>query len=274
MNLRISEHRPSLDLSPYVHSYWFGQFNVNGEKTDYFTVVPNGCIELIVHLTDTHCALTYDHETWSASPDFTLMGLYTETYEVQFPDTVDVFGIRLFPDGIRHIFGVMPVEFLSSYADGITVLGQNLMDFCNRIRDLDQQPHQLSITEKYLRRQLELHHQSYDYTHQAMHEIRKVAGMSTFREVSATIPISDRQLQRSFKHQYGITVSDYMRLSRMNAVQNYLQVGNQNLTEMAYDLEFTDQSHFIREFKHYVGTTPGKFRRQREQYIVNPALSN
>jgi AraC-like DNA-binding protein len=41
------------------------------------------------------------------------------------------------------------------------------------------------------------------------------------------------------------------------------------LTELAYNLQFADQSHFIKEFRHYTGLDPKKFIRKKEEFIVN-----
>jgi AraC-like DNA-binding protein len=273
MNLSFSEYRPSLALAPFVQTYWQGHFNLSGEKDFIRRVVPNGCIELIIHLTDANCQLTARGEEWQTSPDFTLVGLYTQPYEVQFATEVQVFGIRFFPDGIRHIFGVPPVEFIATYEDSIDVLGAELSAFCARIREEQAAAAQVQLSDSFLEKQLAIHHQLHDYTHQAMQLIRQESLGSDYQQLTAQVPISDRQLQRRFKTQYGITVSEYMRLSRMNAVQNYMLNAEQNLTELTYELQFSDQSHFIREFKHYVGMAPGKFRKHRDAFIVNPAVA-
>lgn len=273
MNVAIAGHRPSPGLVPFVQSYWTGRFNLSGEANYAQSVVPNGCIELIIHLSDAHCSLHSGQTCWSKSPAFTLLGLYTQPYEVQFSTEVRVFGIRFFPDGIRQIFGVPPATFLASYEDGVEILGPGFRDFCSRLRETISTEAQIQQAEVYIRSQLHQHQQQYDYTHQAMHLIRKLEGIADYQELTARVPISDRQLQREFKSQYGITVSDYMRLSRMNAIQKYMQGDPGSLTQLSYELQFSDQSHFIREFKHFVGLSPGKFRKNRNKFIVNPALS-
>ncbi len=270
MHVVITEHRPSPTLQPFVRTYWSGSFNRKRAPHIYQSVVPNGCIELIIHLSEAHCSLIKGDERWCKSPPFTLLGLYTQSYQVQFANHVTVFGISFHPDGIRHLFGVPPAEFLATYENGVDVLGQHLQDFCARIRALESTEAQLHCTNQYLSRQLTLHHQSYDYTHVAMKLIRKVSGITDYQTLTAQVPISDRQLQREFKNQYGITVVDYMRLARMNAIQNYMRTNSHNLTQLSHDLHFTDQSHFIREFKKYVGLAPGKFTKNREKFIVNP----
>lgn len=272
MNIAISEYQPAVDLQPFIQAFWLGTFNINSEQHNVQTVVPNGCIELVIHLSDTHCALIKHSGTWSNSPDFTLLGLYTQPYDVQFSGTVRVFGIRFFPDGIRNIFGVAPSEFLATFENSVDVFGQGIQDFSVRIRSEKSVEAQLELANAYIKRQLEWHHQSHDYTHIAMRLIREAAGLADYRKLTSRVPISDRQLQREFKHLYGITIRDYMRLSRMNAIQNYMRSGNKNLTQLSYDFDFTDQSHFIREFKNYIGLPPRRFIKNSNRFIVNPGL--
>lgn len=274
MHFIITEYQPAESLLPFVHSYWTGYFNPSESTGDTQSVVPNGCIELIIHLSDTHCYLLKDGKIWSKSPKYTLLGLHTRPYEVTFADVVNVFGIRFYPDGIRHLFGVAPASFMATYENGVDVLGSALQDFCARMRETDHIEAQVAQADAYLRSQLVKYHLSYDYTHLAMQLVRASAGDMDYRRLSRRVPISDRQLQREFRNQYGITVSDYMRLARMNAVQRYMRSGKVNLTHLSYDLQFTDQSHFIREFKHHVGVPPGRFLKTRHRYIVNPAMRN
>lgn len=272
MNIVFSEYKPPADLLPFVQSFWFGDFNISNSGGYTRSVVPNGCIELIIHLTTAHCALEKEKDKWNRSPDFTIVGMHTRPYGVHFESRVHVFGIRFFPDGIRNIFGVPPALFLSTFENGVDVLGKNLTEFCVAIRDSGSVSGRLQLTEKFIRTQLELHYRSYDYTHQMMKLIRSVKGQMRYRDMTEKIAISERQLQREFKNQYGITVEQYTRLARMNAVYRYMQSGSDSLKQVYNYLEFFDQSHFIREFRNYVGLPPGKFLKNRENFIVNTAL--
>lgn len=273
MNFAISEYPPAVELRPFIQAYWQGRFNIFREQQYAQTVVPNGCIELIIHLSDAHCALIKHSNLWSKSPEFTLLGLFTKPYEVQFSDTVRVFGIRFFPDGIRNIFGVTPSEFLATFENSVDVFGQGIQHFSARIRIEKSIEKRLELANTYIKKQLELNYQSHDYTHIAMRLIRKATGLTGYRNLTSQVPISDRQLQREFKHVYGITVRDYMRLARMNAIQRYMQSGKKNLTQLSYDFDFTDQSHFIREFKNYIGMPPRQFLKSNSRFIVNPGLA-
>ncbi len=269
MNVSFTEYQPHQDLTPFIQSYWSGNFNLSGEDNFNQSIVPNGCIELIIHLTDDHCYLSKNDDQWCKSPIFTLMGLFPKSYDVRFLKHVKVFGIRFYPDGIRNIFGVAPSEFLSTYEDGSDVLGKEFYNFCAQIREAKTSANQKLLTDKFILKQLAKNINSYDYTHLVMKAIRSSNGMANYQYLVNQIPISLRQLQREFKNQYGLTITDYMRLSRINAIHQYMQNNSGSLTELAYDLDFTDQSHMIREYKNFVGVPPRKFIRNRDSFVVN-----
>jgi AraC-like DNA-binding protein len=270
-NVVFSEYQPAPALSPFIQTYWFGDFNVAGDADYAQSVVPNGCIELIIHLTQDCCLLNSGNGTWNQTAPFIVVGMFTKSYVVRFSSRVDVFGIRFHPDGFRNTFGISPIEFLSAYEDGVDVLGDRIREFCQQIQESHSKGHRIRLANEFLLTQLKENFLAHDYTHLAMRLIRQAAGTASYNKLVAQVPISERQLQRTFRQQYGITMMDYLRLARMNATYAYLQAG-EHLTQLAGDLEFFDQSHFIREFKSHVGLAPGKFIRQRNEFIVNPAL--
>lgn len=272
MNIAFSEYRPSAPLSKLVQTYWTGDFNLYSENQFLQSVIPNGCIEIIIHLTHDHCELVKD-DHWGKSPEFTLIGLQTTAYEVRFNTRVQVFGIRLNPEGIHAIFGVPPSEFTATFENSRDVLGKEFDDYCARLREAKSVKDSVALTENFLLRKMTSNKDAgMDYVRLASEVIRKHHGILSLDELIKHIPISPRQLQREFRKEYGITAKEYMRLSRLNAIQKYMQGAESlNLTALSYESGFADQSHFIREFRLLTGTNPRGFLKDKEQFIVNPA---
>lgn len=269
MNISVKEYKPSHRLSDFIETYWIGTFNVKRDTNFSQHVVPNGCIELILHISHDHCMLNKFGNSFYKSPPHTLLGIYSKPYIVKFSAPVNAFGIRFYPDGFRNILGVPPAKFLSNYEDGSDVVGKKLGELLSRIQEEDQIESMLQHADLFFLHHLAKNQKNHDYTHLAMKIIRRENGIINFEKLTEKVPISLRQLQREFRNTYGITITEYIRLSRLNAIHKYMLMNNANLSELAHHLEFTDQSHFIREFRYYMGMPPKKFIRRRQHYIIN-----
>lgn len=271
MKISFSEYRPSPPLDTLVQTYWTGDFNLYAEKGFSQSVLPNGCVELIIHLGHDHCELVKE-ESWEKSPEFTLIGLQTAPYEVRFNSLVRVFGIRFNPEGIFSLFGVPPALFTATYENSREVLGRDFDDYCSRMRDAESIRERIQLTESFLMRHVSEDPVARDYSRMAFKIIRKHQGNIGLDDLIRQLPVSPRQLQRTFRETYGITAKEYMRLCRLNAIQQYFQGRDRvNLTELSYERGFADQSHFIREYRLLTGTNPGGFLKGREQFITRPA---
>lgn len=67
-------------------------------------------------------------------------------------------------------------------------------------------------------------------------------------------------LSRLFKKTFGSTLHEYILFKRLSMSKRLLKSGK-NVTEACELSGFNDYFHFIRIFKKYVGTSPGKFRK-------------
>lgn len=271
MKINFSEYRPAPLLEALVQTYWTGDFNLYAEKGFSQSVLPNGCIELIIHLGHDHCELVKE-ENWEKSPEFTLIGLQTTPYEVRFNSLVQVFGIRFNPEGIFSLFGVPPALFTATFENSREVLGRDFDEYCSRMREAKTVSDRIQLTDSFLLSRNPEVLRVRDYSRMAFKIIRKHQGNIGLDELIRQLPVSPRQLQRTFRETYGITAKEYMRLCRLNAIQQYLQGQDTvNLTELSYERGFADQSHFIREYRLLTGTNPGGFLKGREQFIAMPA---
>ncbi|WP_312285963.1 AraC family transcriptional regulator [Chryseobacterium gleum] len=73
--------------------------------------------------------------------------------------------------------------------------------------------------------------------------------------------ISGNYFGEYFKQQTGISYQDYLLDYRLKLVETYLKYSSVRLSEIAYELQFSDESHLSKLFKKHKGVTPGKYRK-------------
>ncbi|WP_372972172.1 AraC family transcriptional regulator [Marinobacter sp.] len=77
--------------------------------------------------------------------------------------------------------------------------------------------------------------------------------------LSRHLDISQRHVERLFKHWMEMTPKQYQRILRVKRAINYIREhASVNLAEVAHQFGFSDQAHMTREFRAIAGTTPGK----------------
>ena len=70
----------------------------------------------------------------------------------------------------------------------------------------------------------------------------------------------------------GISPFSYIRVRRFNEALRLMQTGQYDtLTEVAYALNFHDQSHFIRDIKTFTGITPKSLSQKVNDFFHNQA---
>ncbi|TGM79505.1 helix-turn-helix domain-containing protein [Leptospira bouyouniensis] len=94
-------------------------------------------------------------------------------------------------------------------------------------------------------------------------KIKKSNGNLKIKDLKHGLPSSLDSLEKKFKNSIGTTMKHYSNLLRIHsAISSY---SNQlNLTEIAYNNGFFDQSHFNKEFKLFTGKSPKTFFEQKQ----------
>jgi len=83
-------------------------------------------------------------------------------------------------------------------------------------------------------------------------------------KLSSHFNISLHYLGRYFKKQVGETLQSYIVNYKLRLVETRLLHSDMRINEIAYELNFSDESHLNRVFKKYKGVNPSEFRRNNK----------
>jgi AraC-like DNA-binding protein len=77
--------------------------------------------------------------------------------------------------------------------------------------------------------------------------------------ISAELGLTRRTLQRRLS-ECGLAFSDLVDVTRRDIAMQRLLTGNGSLKQLSFDLGYSDQAHFTRTFKRWMGTVPSEYR--------------
>lgn len=115
--------------------------------------------------------------------------------------------------------------------------------------------------------------QSYGHAVETVHPYRQIERALTYirehfreritvEELAAMVYVSTRQLHRKFVESFGCSPQTFIMKLRIQAACDALQHEDAQISHVATELGFCDQSSFTQHFHRHVGITPLKYQRQ------------
>ena len=109
---------------------------------------------------------------------------------------------------------------------------------------------------------------------ESLHLIQRNIAYIDVKDLHKHLMISERQFERRFIQMVGITPQAYIRVKRFNEAIRLMKTRQYGrLTDIAYALNFHDQSHFIRDIKALSGLTPKTISQKVENFQDQSGLS-
>lgn len=90
--------------------------------------------------------------------------------------------------------------------------------------------------------------------------IKNINKKIVVKDIAKTLYTNSEYLSRVFSKQEGITIKDYIQREKIQFSKNMLIYYEYSFGEIAQYFSFYSQSHYIKIFKKWTGTTPKKFR--------------
>ncbi|MCP9336981.1 helix-turn-helix transcriptional regulator [Stutzerimonas xanthomarina] len=241
---------PSPALAAYVQRFWW----LDGDSAaapDAQLLHPDGGCGLIFNFAE---PLQLDGAAHSAAA--LIAGPQLTSSRLQLAARVKLMGVRFRPGMGSAFFGVGLDELSGVHLDDGPGLG--LAGLSDALTELDRDAQQ-RLVERELLARLNDAQTRRSPALQLLSQIAAHQGRARLSDLMQAVPLGQRQLERLFRHQVGLTPKQFSRIQRVALVRGELRIGG-SLLDTALSCGYADQAHFIHDFKSVVGMTPGQYR--------------
>ncbi len=254
--VKYQEYLPHTVLQDNVKRFWVLEKAYTLEDS-YEEVTPDACIELILNFGNSY-VLVSDSRQRQMPPAF-LVGLQNHPLMFQCKGVVKIVAVRFFA------WGTLP--FLGTNAQLGGTLNVALHDEWRALFEkvkgqvqTTQYQEAVETVEDFLigKRLTTLFDPQ--QVQAAAKLLYSTKGQFRVAELADYCNLSVRQLQRQFNNLTGVSPKTLARTIRFEEIRNRLMFDpNADLTRIAHEFDFTDQAHFINDFKAFTHKTPGEF---------------
>lgn len=257
MEFIYQEYHPSASLQSVVDCYWIIRTTGSREElSPKHRCLPLGMLELIIQLEDNFAHGVVCNRSY-VFPRSYLVGIMQESVCWQMRGNSTSFGVRLKPEGVLQLFGTPLADFCNGFVDAEAFLSKAQTPIVERIQEAPNLKVRIFLMETFLHNQLARFNPERNYFTEALKQIRSKHGNFTHTTLEKKLQVGERQLQRMFKDNLGLSPKAYFRIMRFRQAFDSLKAKQEvDWQELTFSLGYSDQSHFIRDFKEFAGVTP------------------
>lgn len=250
--------RPSEELQDFVKFYW----DLKGEKANTpvkNTIVPDGTMKLIFHYGDLYWHHPEKGESF-LQPRCFLIGQLTKPYIVEPQGVTGSFVVRFHPNGFLPFTSIPIKEMENTPVPLEKLFGNEGLHLENQILNASNSPERITIIEDFLLGMLKNKAVIDRIVESTVETISTHNGQLSINELTIEMNQSRRFLARKFSSNVGLSPKQLSKIIRLqSALKTLLEGDSDSLTDLAYENEYFDQAHFIKDFKEFTGLTPKEF---------------
>lgn len=257
--MKYREYKPGHLLRDYVEAYVSFSWNdPDGKDAPVQRCLPHGIPGLIVHIAGDR-SYFIDKGQRLTHPEAYFVGIMKEAANWGMPSGSASFGVQFKPEGLVRLFNEPLASCFNGYVDAEDFFNRKLTSVISRIQDASNDEQRIFLMENYLHNRLKDLHTARNYISESIRLIRSSVHEISMKELSRQVCVCERQLQRSFKNTIGLSPKYYQRINRFSKAFRMTGSSKADWSQLAYQLGYSDQAHFIRDFKEFTGDSPGRF---------------
>lgn len=239
----LSRYHPNRNLAYFIEHYWIVTWDLQGKEPYEQDVLSHPSVHLVFEKGNTR-----------------IWGVVTGKFTRKLEGRGKVVGIKFRPGGFYPFYQKSVAEFTDSNLSFYEVFDEELESLEQQILHHGENGKMVEQVEKFLMSYLPEIDPNIEKVGSIVETIREDRSIIKVNDITEQFNLSKRALQRLFRQYIGVNPKWVIQRYRLHeAAEQMASSDNQNLSQMALDLGYFDQSHFIRDFKTVVGKSPAEY---------------
>ncbi|PTT01352.1 AraC family transcriptional regulator [Pedobacter sp. HMWF019] len=265
--MNYQEIHPPEHLRNHIRYCWTLESEHAENSTTPFRTMADGCPGLI-YQPKSEGTLYQGNKQLS---DLFLFGQSTRYAELQLTGNFQAIGIHFYPNALKTLFGLPAEELTNSCLNLEDLVKKKHPALSDQLLYAPSANDQLKILFYFLdmEQKSSLHLQDAAMK-QALAQIIQSKGLVPLKSLQDDLGLSERSMERKFKAYTGISPKLFSRICRFQA--SLIQLRNNEydkFSDIAYENNYADQSHFIRSFKEFAGFSPFQYQKKSFEIVEN-----
>ncbi|PST83294.1 hypothetical protein C7T94_11980 [Pedobacter yulinensis] len=253
---------PHPDLARIIECYWLMEDSDTGTRIE--KIIPDGFPELIFHYGDPY--ENNQQGAWKHSSLQIVAGQLTSFFSIRNTGKTGMFAVKFKPTGLTQLYDLPMHRLTDVIADLSLPAYERLNVFQSGIPAGPTKEQLTSILDSHF---LKISGRWQDNpVETAVALIFGQRGQISTAGLCAATGVTERQLQRLFRHYVGLSPKLYAQVIRFSHIWQLIREGKSTWQEITFVSGYYDQSHFIRNFKAFSGEDPGSY------FFDTPSMAN
>ena len=235
----LVRQRPCGHLAGVVETFWSVNWDLPAGQPHIQQNIPDPCVNIVF-------------EGDSAR----IIGAVTKRYTVSLEGKGELFGVKFRPGGFFQLSN-SPVSTLTDKTEPIDkAFGSPGIELANNIAKAKCVDDMVQCCQRFFSPRIHGSAAEVDKINTIIDALATDPSITRVDDLSKSVGLSGRSLQRLFKQQVGVSPKWLIRKHRMQEVLTQLECGQSDWQSLISELGYFDQSHFIKDFVELVGVTP------------------
>lgn len=244
---QFEHHRqlPSAALAGLVEHYWHVHWDLRGLPAQQQATLPHPNVHLVV-------------ERGQAR----IYGVHHGRFVRQLEGVDHVFGVKFKPGGFYPFYRQPMATLVDQSIDVTACFGATGVDLAEQVLAASAFDAMCAVVDDFLLRYLPAADAQVARVSGLLVRIAQQTEIRAVQDVLAISGLNKRGLQRLFQKYVGVSPKWVIQRYRLHEAIAQVQAGKTlSWSELALELGYFDQAHFVRDFRQLVGMTPGEYER-------------